>query len=138
LIFQTFLNKKVLIAFYIFIIITGNKLIADTFFHGLSLKEGKYFPIVLMGNIEQKTYKKNELVYFLVLYDAIHIYTNEVCNEVSEIEIEFTEQCTIERLLKIFDPEWGGYIVDGRLFLKKSCNGHNKFMIKLDRIVING
>ncbi len=58
--------------------------------------------------------------------------------EVFEMEIEFTEQFPLERLLKVHDPDWSWYIIDGTLFFKTLDNGQKKFTIKLENIRMNG
>jgi hypothetical protein len=122
------------------------------------MEEGEYSLINLIGYIEHKLNEMNEMKYFLILDGTIIIrtyYTTQITEfdtpsflgqdtiihiepvEIFEMEIEFTEQCPLERLLEIFDTRWG-YIATGTFFFLTLDNDQKKFIIKLERINMNG
>jgi hypothetical protein len=158
--FHTFIDKKkgiILLAF--FFIFTG-KVFPNSWLPQFLMEEGEYVPITLIGFLEHKLNENNEMKYFFFFFngnsiiirtyfvtpitefdipdflgqtDIIHIEPIEVF----EIEIEFTEKCPLERLLKVFHTRWG-YITEGILFFRALDNGQKKFIIKLERIDLNG
>ncbi len=129
-------------------------------FSGFLLKEGEDSPIHLLGDIEKIKNEKNEDKYFVsIRYDTIIVrtyYTTPLTEsdtryyigqtdkivvepvEVFEMEIEFIEQFPLARLLKVHNPDWSWYIIDGILFFKTLDNGQKKFTIKLENVRRNG
>jgi len=123
------------------------------------MKEGDYTPIQLVGDFEYKQNEENEMKYFLILDGCSFIistyYTTPLTEfdtpeylgqtnkiqidpvEIFEIEIEFTERCPLEKVLKVYDPRWG-YITEGILFSRTLNNGQKKFIMKLTRFNMNG
>ncbi|MCL2441145.1 MAG: DUF4431 domain-containing protein [Treponema sp.] len=133
------INKILFIIAVLMVLKTGFNLFSQEYYHRNQYNFGNQdsinfhiFGTVVLKQVNETS--DNAEYYFLQLYEPITFFKGNESVTVTEIQLVFNDKENIKNI----NLDWGGHIVNGRLYFSESGYYFTPVILVVDRIVING